>query len=283
MFKKVLLAATLSSLLATHAVADSVLVDDSIVQGSQCIGSDCVNGEAFSFDTLRLKENNTRIRFDDTSASSSFPNTDWELTANDSTNGGRNQFAINDVTHGREIFTVSAGAPNFSLFVASSGRVGLGTDSPQKPLHITTSNSPTIRIEQTASGGFPAAAWDIQANENGLSIAHNGFLRLRLDSAGNLSLGGSVSASSIPASTVPDYVFHDNYRLMPLDELARFVTARQHLPEIPSASDIERDGLNMTEMQLKLLRKIEELTLYTMQQQAQIDALQARLNDRDAR
>ena len=62
--------------------------DDLIVDGSACIGFDCVNGESFGFDTIRLKENNLRIKFDDTSVAASFPRTDWQLTANASANGG---------------------------------------------------------------------------------------------------------------------------------------------------------------------------------------------------
>src|SRR6185369_2938107 len=52
---------------------DVVFADDVIVQGSECVGLDCVNNENFGFDTLRLKENNTRIHFDDTSVSAGFP------------------------------------------------------------------------------------------------------------------------------------------------------------------------------------------------------------------
>ena len=67
--------------------ADQVILDDLIVDGSACIGFDCVNGESFGFDTLRLKENNLRIKFQDTSSSASFPSRDWQITANDSANG----------------------------------------------------------------------------------------------------------------------------------------------------------------------------------------------------
>ena len=56
-----------------NRVADNVIPDDTIIQGSACIGLDCVNNESFGFDTLRLKENNTRIKFDDTSTSPGFP------------------------------------------------------------------------------------------------------------------------------------------------------------------------------------------------------------------
>jgi len=53
-----------------------VIPDDLIVPGSACIGLDCVNNESFGFDTIRLKENNTRIKFDDTSTASGFPAND---------------------------------------------------------------------------------------------------------------------------------------------------------------------------------------------------------------
>ncbi|MEL7061874.1 MAG: hypothetical protein AAGN46_17745, partial [Acidobacteriota bacterium] len=66
---------------------DFVVMDDLIVDGSQCVGFDCVNGESFGFDTLRLKENNLRIAFDDTSTAGSYPRRDWQILANDSANG----------------------------------------------------------------------------------------------------------------------------------------------------------------------------------------------------
>lgn len=68
--------------------ADQVIVDDLIVQSSLAVGSDAVNGENFGFDTIRLKENNLRIKFQDTSSSSSFPTVDWSIVINDSENGG---------------------------------------------------------------------------------------------------------------------------------------------------------------------------------------------------
>lgn len=61
---------------------------------------------------------------------------------------------------------------------------------------------------------------------------------------------------------VPDYVFKPEYRLMPLNELKTFVNSNSHLPNIPSEKEIKENGLSLEEMQLKLLEKIEELTLY---------------------
>src|SRR5919197_2409793 len=86
---------------APSASADQVIPDDLIVQGSTCVGLDCVNNESFGFDTIRLKENNTRMRFDDTSTGAGFPNNDWQLEANDSQSGGANRFMIADDTAAR--------------------------------------------------------------------------------------------------------------------------------------------------------------------------------------
>lgn len=145
-------------------VLDQVIADDLIVQGSACVGLDCVNNESFGFDTIRLKENNLRIKFDDTSAGT-FPSTDWQLTANDSAEGGANKFSIEDITGAKVPFTVTGGATTNSIFVDSTGRVGFRTATPVLDLHVNTSNSPGLRLEQNSSGGFTAQSWDIAGNE----------------------------------------------------------------------------------------------------------------------
>ncbi|HWS99585.1 MAG TPA: tail fiber domain-containing protein [Pyrinomonadaceae bacterium] len=144
---------------------DQVIPDDLIVQGSLCVGFDCVNNEPFGFDTIRLKENNTRILFDDTSTSAGYPANDWQLTANDSASGGTSKFSIEDITGAKVPFTVEAGASTNSIYVDSTGRVGLRTSTPVLDVHTNTSNTPAIRLEQNNSGGFTAQTWDIGANE----------------------------------------------------------------------------------------------------------------------
>ncbi len=143
---------------------DQVVADDQIVQGSLCVGFDCVNGESFGFDTIRLKENSTRIKFEDTSLAG-FPSNDWQLTANDSAAGGANKFSIEDITGAKVPFTVTAGAATNSIFVDSTGRVGFRTSTPVLDLHVNTSNTPSHRLEQNNSGGFTAQTWDIGGNE----------------------------------------------------------------------------------------------------------------------
>lgn len=149
----------------TPSVEDQVIPDDLIVQGSTCTGLDCVNNESFGFDTLRLKENNLRIHFDDTSTSAGYPANDWRIVANDSGSGGGNYLGFEDSTAGRNTFVVEAGASANSLYVDSSGRIGFRQSAPLLDLHITTTNTPAIRLEQTSGGGFTAQTWDIGGNE----------------------------------------------------------------------------------------------------------------------
>jgi len=143
---------------------DQVIADDLIVQGSTCVGLDCVNNESFGFDTIRLKENNTRIKFDDTSTTAGCPANDWQLTANDAC-GGASKFSIEDITGSKVPFTITAGASTNSIFVDSTGRVGFRTSTPVLDLHVNTSNTPALRFEQNNSGGFTAQTWDVAGNE----------------------------------------------------------------------------------------------------------------------
>src|SRR3954449_6137096 len=134
------------------ARADFVIPDDLIVQGSACVGLDCIDGESFGFDTIRLKENNTRIKIDDTSTPAGYTNNDWQLTANDSASGGLNKFSIENTTVGTIPFTVVGPAPTNSLFVANTGKIGLPTATPLLDIHINTADTPAQRFEQTSAG-----------------------------------------------------------------------------------------------------------------------------------
>jgi len=154
----------------TPAAKDFLINDDLIVDGSACVGFDCVNGESFGFDTLRLKENNLRIKFDDTSVAASFPRNDWQLTANDSANGGASKFSIDDISGGRTPFTVEANAPSHSLYVDDGGRIGNGTSTPSTEIHTVDGDTPTLRLQQDGSSGFAPQTWDVAGNETNFFI-----------------------------------------------------------------------------------------------------------------
>lgn len=155
---------------ATLIEKAQVYTTDLIVQGSACIGTDCTTSESFGSDTIRLKENNLRIHFDDTSTSSNFPNNDWRLIANGQNNNGDNIFSINDATGGKNIFRVEAGAPANTLRVASEGRIGVNESDPTVGIHHTDGNTPALRLEQDGSDGFGTQIWDVAGNETNFFI-----------------------------------------------------------------------------------------------------------------
>lgn len=76
-----------------------------------------------------------------------------------------------------------------------------------------------------------------------------------------------------PKATWADFVFHENYKLRPISEVEKFIKSNKHLPEVPSAAEVAENGYSQHEVNKALLQKIEELTLYTIQQQKQIDQL----------
>ena len=91
----------------------------------------------------------------------------------------------------------------------------------------------------------------------------------------NVKIDGKLFAKEIEVKTNvwADFVFKPNYKLMPLDELESFIKTNNHLPNIPSEAEVKADGINIAEMNAKLLQKVEELTLYVIEQQKQIEEL----------
>jgi hypothetical protein len=187
-----------------------------------------------------------------------------------------------------------------------SGRMGIGTNAPAAPLHVlrTTSGAKDmlylenngdarIAFQDTSNGAESNPDWQLIARDTSMLLYSNvGTEYLRMSNfTGDFTWFGDGTDSDIIAANgnfvagvtqlnVPDYVFEPDYALKPLSELAEFIAREKHLPNIPSAADIKKSGgLNMTEIQLKLLEKIEELTLYTLAQERQIKELENGLGD----
>ena len=92
-----------------------------------------------------------------------------------------------------------------------------------------------------------------------------------------LTIKGKIHAEEVIIDLnvpIADYVFKPTYKLMPLTQVEQYVNKNNHLPEIPSATEIKKNGLSMGEMQNKLLQKVEELTLYLIEQQKRIEQLE---------
>lgn len=82
-----------------------------------------------------------------------------------------------------------------------------------------------------------------------------------------LSVNGKIKAKEVQvvASGWPDYVFEPNYQLIDLKDLEEFISQNRHLPDVPSAQEVEEHGISMADMDARLLKKIEELTLYVIE------------------
>lgn len=101
-------------------------------------------------------------------------------------------------------------------------------------------------------------------------------------SAYALAVDGGLITTKVYVQDVEswsDYVFEDGYKLMPLHELKKYICDNKHLPEIPSESEIVGQGYDMHEMQNAMMKKIEELTLYTLQQQEEIETLRKMVDE----
>ncbi len=194
-----------------HPVPETFFSDFVSAAGGVCAGADCTSTESFGLATAKLKANNTRLKFEDTSTSVGFPTTDWQLSANDTFSGGLNKFFVEDLTAATVPLLIEGGTPTNALYLDSTGRIGLGTSTPARNLSISDSISPTIRMEQSAS---PFQAWDVVANNNNFyvrDINHelNPFIirtsapdnTLVLDSTGRIGLGVSAPLYQIHHSS----------------------------------------------------------------------------------
>ena len=95
-----------------------------------------------------------------------------------------------------------------------------------------------------------------------------------------LDVKGTIRAMEVKVESVdnfPDYVFGKDYTLRSLNEVKDFIRANGHLPEIPSAQEVKENEMSLVEMNKKLLQKVEELTLYAIEQQRQIDELRNKI------
>ncbi|WP_228378887.1 hypothetical protein [Chryseobacterium hispalense] len=91
---------------------------------------------------------------------------------------------------------------------------------------------------------------------------------MKITPSGNAALQGKFEAKEIKVTLTPtaDFVFENDYNLPKLEDVEKHIKEKKHLPEIASAKEMEKEGVNVGEFQIKLLQKIEELTLYTIEQ-----------------
>ncbi len=164
------------------------------------------------------------------------------------------------------------------------GAISVGDDSGQYPFKIWsggTGNSNHMRIG-TDYAHYGDAVIELYQNytggnqQNPGKLIVNGNLGIGTTTPGSwkLAVNGNIRAKEIKVETGwSDFVFHDNYILPTLNEVENYIKEKGHLKDIPSAEEVEENGIFLGEMDSRLLQKIEELTLYTIQQQKEIENL----------
>lgn len=97
------------------------------------------------------------------------------------------------------------------------------------------------------------------------------------DKTYKLNVNGTIRSKEliVESNNWPDYVFEDKYKLTPLEEVEAFIQQNKHLPVVPSAANIQANGLKVSEIFAKMMEKIEELTLYIIEQNKKIKKLEA--------
>ena len=165
-----------------------------------------------------------------------------------------------------------------------------GSSNPQKPLIVHSPAFPgwglyyidegdRFEMKSSASDSTPSLVVDLDGNWVAIGSLEGkpGY---------ELSVRGQVVCMDLLIENPPtwsDHVFDDGYPLRPLEEVEAHIRENKHLPGVPSAAEVSRDGILLGEMQSKLLEKIEELTLHLIDQNKRLRAQDERIHDLESR
>jgi hypothetical protein len=196
-----------------------------------------------------------------------------------------------------------------------NGNVGIGTMAPSFPLTVAATNTNPFFNIASFKNNAASNTWLLVANNIGqvnlgmgvnlqggyiwtstdkFFIGNDGNPALYVDKMenGNVGIGCTdtkgykfaVKGDAVFAKVVvkdpglwPDYVFQANYRLRPLSEVEEYIKQHHHLPEVTSAEEVKKNGLDVGDNQATLLKKIEEMTLYMIEQNKKILELEAKV------
>ena len=211
--------------------------------------------------------------------------------------------------------TVNAGAwirNGNNIYVASEKKIGIGTETPAEPLHVSgnalitgaikgghndwqslnlygnSSETDGARImignSSAANGGF--IKMFAVGNNGGIEFSNQNMVVMSLKANNDIVIGtpsiksnmyvnGEITANLVRVNTQEwyDCVFEKEYKLQPLSEVEAYINQYKHLPEIPSEADVKADGIDVAQMNALLLKKVEELTLYVIELEKRMEEI----------
>ncbi|HAC25543.1 MAG TPA: hypothetical protein DCE81_11570, partial [Cytophagales bacterium] len=212
-----------------------------------------------------------------------------------------------------QFFTRNNGAtPVANMVLDELGRLGIGTATPSEALEIGGTGylkvgggrisldgvagyyGNGIRYESSQVRIFQSGSLGAAFGGGITTLYGGGNAALTIDGNRNVGIGTASPTQKLTVNGIiygrevkvdaavpgPDYVFEKDYDLLSLEDLRSYIESNKHLPEVPSAKEMEANGLNLSEMNLLLLKKVEELTLHLLAMDERMKALQKQLDDR---
>lgn len=214
-------------------------------------------------------------------ASFRFHTTRWGHASNfidaDIKQAGINNTSAKLFIAGWQDATISNGSKNIVIWLRGNTTYMYNCNYPQTPQIYISS------VTLNESTYAPKTAIEKYVNLQGQTLSNS----IKVNSSTpsyfkNLDVDGLIRAKEVRIETGwADFVFDKNYQLPSLEDVEKHIKEHNRLPEIPSESEVKQEGVNIAEMQVKLLQKIEELTLYIIQQDKEIKALKSTLNPDD--
>ena len=197
--------------------------------------------------------------------------------------------------YGNIVFSPGAvnGTETSKVVMSQNGSVGIGTNTPTGHLsfglmgdHLTIGN-PGFANKVILATGWTSTNSDytelrvpgVASNNAFLRVQANGNVGIGTDNPGSykLAVEGGIAARSVKVTSTAfaDYVFEPTYKLRPISNLENYINDNKHLPGMPSAKEVAKEGgFELASMNVKLLEKVEELTLYIIAQNKQIQTLE---------